>query len=84
MPAVSGTPTTANRWVEGTVEVAVTDGRLTIGNAAGASNNKLAFVVIERSAQAPLDVDVNFSSPTAPIPAGFVRDSGSLTARAPG
>lgn len=74
--AVSGTPTTANRWVEGTAEVAVTDGRLTVGNAAGASNNKLAFLVIERPAAPPLDVDVNFSSPGAPIPAGFVRDFG--------
>jgi hypothetical protein len=74
--AVSGTPTSANRWIEGTVEVAVTDGRLTVGSAAGASNNKLAFLVVERPAVPPLDVDVNFASPTAPIPAGFVADVG--------
>lgn len=43
---VSGTPTSAARWVEGSATVTVTDGRLTIGNAPGASNNKLCFVVI--------------------------------------
>jgi len=47
--AVSGTPTSANRFVDATVTVNVTDGRLTIANAAGASNNKLCF--IEVSAQ---------------------------------
>jgi glucose/arabinose dehydrogenase len=46
--AVSGTPTTSNRWITGTVDVTVTDGRLTITNAPGASNNKLTFVDIRR------------------------------------
>jgi len=46
--AVSGVPTTANRWLTGTVDATVSDGRLTIGNAAGASNNKLNFVDIAR------------------------------------
>jgi len=41
-------PTTANRWLTGTVDATVSDGRLTIGNAAGASNNKLNFVDIAR------------------------------------
>jgi N-acetylneuraminic acid mutarotase len=43
---VSGTPTTANHWVEGTKTVQVTDGKLTISNAAGAKNNKINFVEI--------------------------------------
>jgi len=42
--AVSGSPTGARRWLEGTVIVTVTDGRLTIGNASGAVNNKLNYV----------------------------------------
>jgi hypothetical protein len=46
--AVSGTPTSANRWIEGTVTVTVTDGRLTISNGAGAVNNKINFVDITR------------------------------------
>jgi hypothetical protein len=45
---VSGTPTSAARWVEGTAVVTVADGRLTISNGAGASNNKVNFVDIER------------------------------------
>jgi hypothetical protein len=43
---VSGTPTTSARWVEGTSTVTVTDGRLTIANGAGATNNKICFVVV--------------------------------------
>jgi hypothetical protein len=45
---VSGTPTTATRWIEGTATVTVSDGRLTISNGAGASNNKINFIDIER------------------------------------
>jgi glucose/arabinose dehydrogenase len=43
---VSGTPTTATRWIEGTATVTVSDGRLTIRSGAGASNNKICFVDI--------------------------------------
>ena len=43
---VSGTPTSTNRWVEGTQTVTVSDGRLTIANGADASGNKICFVEI--------------------------------------
>jgi hypothetical protein len=45
---VNGTPTSAARWVEGTSTVTVTDGRLTLRSAAGASNNKVCFIEITR------------------------------------
>lgn len=41
---VSGTPTTANHWVEGTAVVTVSDGRLTVTNGTGSSNDKLDYV----------------------------------------
>ncbi len=44
--AVNGTPTSANRFMSGMVTVPVTDGRLTISNATGSSNNKIDFVQI--------------------------------------
>jgi hypothetical protein len=44
--AVSGTPSSSRHWIEGTVQVTVNDGRLTIGNGTGASNNKLNYVDI--------------------------------------
>jgi fibronectin type 3 domain-containing protein len=44
--ALSGTPTAAATWIENTVTVAVTDGRLTIKNAKGAVNNKIDFIDI--------------------------------------
>jgi YVTN family beta-propeller protein len=43
---VSGTPTSSSRWVSGTKTVTVSDGRLTLNNGAGASNNKICFVDI--------------------------------------
>ena len=43
---LSGTPTSATRWVDVTASVTVSDGRLTISNGSGASNNKLCFVEI--------------------------------------
>jgi hypothetical protein len=45
---LSGTPTSATRWIEGTSSVTVTDGRLTIRSGAGASNNKICFVEISQ------------------------------------
>ncbi len=41
---VSGRPSTAHRWVEGTSTVTVTDGRLTVSNARGSVNNKLNYI----------------------------------------
>ena len=43
---VNGTPTSAARWVEGAGTVTVADGRLTLTNAAGSSNNKICFIEI--------------------------------------
>jgi hypothetical protein len=43
---VSGTSTSASRWIEGTATVTVTDGRITIRSAAGATANKICFVEI--------------------------------------
>jgi hypothetical protein len=41
---LTGTPTVAQPWIEGTAQVDVTDGRLTVTNAAGSSNNKLNYL----------------------------------------
>ncbi|MCA1601165.1 MAG: hypothetical protein LC776_05835, partial [Acidobacteria bacterium] len=43
---VDGTPTSTTPWVEGTQTVTVSDGKLTVNNALGASNNKLCFIDI--------------------------------------
>jgi glucose/arabinose dehydrogenase len=44
----SGTPSASKHWIEGTGTVTVSDGRLTLSNGAGASNNKLCFVDIAK------------------------------------
>ncbi len=43
---VSGTPTSAARWMWGARTITVSDGRLTISNGSGASNNKICFIDI--------------------------------------
>ncbi len=44
---VSGTPTTAQHWIEGTNIVQVTDGRLTLTSPTNAVNNKICFIDIK-------------------------------------
>ncbi|HEX7842741.1 MAG TPA: choice-of-anchor D domain-containing protein [Kofleriaceae bacterium] len=41
---VSGTPSSTTHWFTGTSTVVVSDGRLTLKNAAGATNNKVCFI----------------------------------------
>lgn len=76
---VNATPTATAKWFEGTKTVTVNDGKLTIDNAAGSANNKLAFIEInngvtarELAAEAPeaqpltvtkLQLSMNFSKP---------------------
>ena len=52
----SGTPTINNRFIEGTRVVTVSDGKLTISNAPGAVNNKIAFVEIESVSASALSI----------------------------
>jgi hypothetical protein len=43
---VDGVPNSSSRWVEGTAQVRVSDGKLTILNAPGSLNNKINYVEI--------------------------------------
>lgn len=51
--AVDGIPASSTRWIEGNVRVTVTDGRLTLADAPGASNNKWCFVEIHAIPEPP-------------------------------
>jgi hypothetical protein len=53
---VSGTPTDTSRWVEGTKVVTVSDGRLTLTNASGATNNKINFIDVSTVDATPTPV----------------------------
>lgn len=46
--AIDGAPTASNRWLRGDVVVEVTDGRLTVSSLAGATNNRLAYLEVDR------------------------------------
>jgi hypothetical protein len=52
---VNGTPTSSNHWVEGTASISVTNGFITVTNAAGSSNNKVDYIdITQTSSPAPL------------------------------
>jgi uncharacterized delta-60 repeat protein len=59
--AISGTPGGNIRWFEGSFNVLVSDGRLTLSNAAGAINNKVAFIHIVPAAPGAVE------GPTSPV-----------------
>jgi glucose/arabinose dehydrogenase/PKD repeat protein len=82
---LSGTPTTANRWIEASGDVTVSDGRLTLDNGAAAHNNKLCFVEISASGAPPpppsFKAKVNFQPATAPAYGnGYLVDDGTVYA----
>ena len=60
-PVVQGAVTSQNPWLDGTVEVNVTDGRLTISSSAN-SSNKIAFLKLDRVG------DATATPPTTPTP----------------
>lgn len=60
--ALSGTPTKTALFVESTMAVTVADGRLTLSNAAGAANNKIAFIEIASAVATPTNLP-----PRAPL-----------------
>jgi|GEM_PF-2011093 len=61
---VNANPTARLKWFDGTQTVTVSDGRLTISNAAGAVNNKLCFVEIDSGVAATFAaVDVPEAAP---------------------
>jgi hypothetical protein len=64
----SGTTTGDNHWAEGRAVVRVTDGRLTVRSGAGAVNNKISFVEIDRLDAAP-------ATPAAPAPFAAAAES---------
>ena len=51
--ALSGTPTNTRRFFEATKTVTVSDGRLSLTNASGARNNKIAFVEVTSATTQP-------------------------------
>ena len=73
---VNGKPTSSNHFVEGTATIIVTDGRLTLSNAAGAVNNKFDYVEI--TPVTTPSVKINFETTTSPTPAGYLPDTGSV------
>src|SRR3989344_7986574 len=51
--AINSTPTNATKFFENTVTVTVSDGKLTVSNATGSSNNKISFIEVVSSGPPP-------------------------------
>lgn len=64
---ISGTPDSSTRWLSGTKTVTVSDGRLTISNGSGASNNKICFIDITSAATQARVADDSVTVVDAPI-----------------
>jgi hypothetical protein len=68
--AVNGTPTSANRWLQGTVTVTVTNGVLVVSNATGSVNNKIDYIDITPvTAAAPKAAALTAAPAGGPLPA---------------
>jgi N-acetylneuraminic acid mutarotase len=80
----SGNQTSATPFIDGTTKASVSDGRLTITNAAGASNNKICFVEIDAvdDANPPpaFAAKINFQPTGAALPTGYLADTGNAFA----
>ena len=61
--ALSGTPGGLTHWYRSTTVVQVTDGRLTLTNAAGAQNNKINFVEVQAAGLGAVPGPVTGSQP---------------------
>ena len=71
--ALQGMPTAAAPWIESTVRVTVTDGRLTVSADATGKNDKIAYIDINATAFATLDgsmLNLNFDGSSNPITLG--------------
>ena len=66
---INATPTGPRKFIDNTVRVRVTDGRLTIANAKGAKNNKINFVEVRQVLATP--------APTAPSGLAAAAASGT-------
>ena len=65
---LSGVPTSSNRFIDQVSTVTVTDGRLTISNASGSRNNKLAYIQINQLGSTPTPTPT--PTPTGQSPYG--------------
>jgi hypothetical protein len=67
--ALSGKPTNDAHWFRSTVNVQVSDGRLTLNNTAGAINNRVCFIDIKTAGigategAVKLNEALNYTSP---------------------
>jgi hypothetical protein len=66
--ALSGTPAGGVHWFKRTVNVRVTDGRLTLGNAAGAVNNKIDWIDIKAAPPGAVEGPVTDNLPVGLLP----------------
>lgn len=71
---VDGTPDGTTRWLEGTVTVTVTDGRLTVSNASGSSNNKINYIEITATDGSSITNPITPPSATPATPTDLVTN----------
>lgn len=78
---VNGTPTSGQRWIQGSGVVQVTDGRLTISNATGSKNNKINFIDISQTDPPSAPTDPSPPPVSQPVSAGWSQAAAMPIAR---
>ncbi len=76
---LQATPSSSVRFFDGTATVTVTDGRLTVRSGPTAQNNKLCFIEVQPVPTA-FAARINFQPAGAPVPAGYLADTGEVYA----
>jgi hypothetical protein len=71
---VNGKPSTNNHWVEGTKTITVKDGKLTVTNASGSSNNKICFIDVDAVAPPVTDTGPDSIEMSTPDPSASERN----------
>jgi hypothetical protein len=79
--AISGTPGGNVRWFESSFNVLVSDGRLTVSNATGAINNKIAFIHITPAFPGAVEGQISASGPISLVTPPIIKPATILPAR---
>ncbi|NET74258.1 MAG: hypothetical protein F6K62_26045 [Sphaerospermopsis sp. SIO1G2] len=79
---VQGNTSRNQRWFEVTARTTISDGRLTLSNGSGVTDQKISFITIEPAPPVVIDytqpIRINFQPNDTPAVSGYLADGGDL------
>jgi uncharacterized delta-60 repeat protein len=79
--ALSGIPSGNTRWFERALNIQVNDGRLTLANTTGSSNNKIAFIDIKAAAPGAVEGPITGNLPVDLVAPAPVKPAAVIVSR---